>query len=268
MDSIRSRWGWIALAALVAGGCAAPGAVIHGNIHLPQGAGMARPAPAAPRHPSSSKSTVAATHGRTKSANSRSSPKSRSSVNLKTVAAKFEPPRPAVAGSGGESVGDVVLFLDRMPAPRPKPRSRAAAPPGHPPARVTIDAAGFTPRVQAVTRGDTVWFVNKDQRFHNAFSVSPVRKFDLGMLAPGAARRVMFDRTGAVRVFCNLHADSSSYVYVVPNAQWTRPDGRGAFELPPLPPGSYQLRAWHPRFGERRWTVQLPRTGIALDLGF
>jgi hypothetical protein len=113
-----------------------------------------------------------------------------------------------------------------------------------------------------------VVFENHDQRWHNAFSVSPARHFDLGSIPPGNARAVRFDRAGPVRVFCRLHADSSAYVFVAPNRYFARPDGSGAFALPALPPGAYVVRGWHPRFGERRWKVELPRKGVALALSF
>jgi len=38
--------------------------------------------------------------------------------------------------------------------------------------------------------------------------------------------------------------------------------------LPELPPGSYRVRAWHPRYGERSWPVELTRRGMAIDLGY
>jgi len=124
------------------------------------------------------------------------------------------------------------------------------------------------PHVVPVTVGDSVVFVNKDQRFHSAFSVSPAKKFDLGSLRPGAARLASFDRRGVVRVFCKLHPDSSAFVFVSPTAVWVRPDAAGAFAFPPLPPGSYDVRVWHPVYGDRRRTVVLPEAGAAVAFDY
>ena len=52
----------------------------------------------------------------------------------------------------------------------------------------------------------------------------------------------------------------------MPEPVWTRPDATGAFSLPGLPPGEYDLKLWHPRYGERRWHVLLPRRGVELQL--
>ena len=61
-------------------------------------------------------------------------------------------------------------------------------------------------------------------------------------------------------------ARGDSVVFVTPNPGWAHPDASGTFALPALPPGSYELKAWHPRYGERRWRVDLPRRGVALEL--
>ena len=44
------------------------------------------------------------------------------------------------------------------------------------------------------------------------------------------------------------------------------PSTPARFSLPALPPGEYDLRLWHPRYGERRWHVVLPRRGVELQL--
>ena len=176
-----------------------------------------------------------------------------------TQSSRREPSNP-----DGAAVTDAVVFVDRVAEP-PRAGRHVAPPPG---GRMLLDVNGFGPRVVAVARGDSVVFENRDRRWHNPFSVSAARPFDVGTIRPGGARAVQFDRAGPVRVFCRLHADSSAYVFVTPSPCYARPDRSGGFALPPLPPGSYVVRGWHPRYGERRWRVELPRKGIALDLSF
>ena len=98
--------------------------------------------------------------------------------------------------------------------------------------------------------------------------LAEARRFDLGSIPPRGRRSLRFDKAGTVRVFCTLHSDSSAYVFVAPSKVFTRPDATGSFELPELPAGSYRVRAWHPRHGERSWPVDLPRFGTAIDLRF
>jgi len=46
----------------------------------------------------------------------------------------------------------------------------------------------FIPRVLAVAVGTTVDFPNKDKTFHNDFSTSEAKKFDLGLYLSGQIR--------------------------------------------------------------------------------
>jgi hypothetical protein len=104
------------------------------------------------------------------------------------------------------------------------------------------------PRILVVPVGTTVEFPNQDSLFHNVFSVSPARPFDLGRYGRGKSKRVTFDKPGLVNVYCNLHPNMASYILVVPNRAFARPDSSGRFALPALPKGRYAVNVWHPDF--------------------
>jgi plastocyanin len=53
--------------------------------------------------------------------------------------------------------------------------------------------------------GDVVWFKNMDPYFHNVFSLSDAKLFDLGSYPQGQARSVTFDKAGKVEVECAIH---------------------------------------------------------------
>lgn len=59
----------------------------------------------------------------------------------------------------------------------------------------------------AVTVGDTVRFLNEDEFFHNVFSLSDLKMFDLGSFPQGEHRDVVFDSVGTVEVECAIHPD-------------------------------------------------------------
>jgi hypothetical protein len=105
--------------------------------------------------------------------------------------------------------------------------------------------------------GSTVSFPNSDPIFHNVFSLSRVRKFDLGFYPEGQTRLVKFDKPGVVQVYCHLHPDMNAAILVVPNAWYTRPDEKGAFAFSGIPIGTYQMVVWHKAAGFFRKEIQV-----------
>jgi plastocyanin len=63
----------------------------------------------------------------------------------------------------------------------------------------------FSVKQLKIKKGDTVSFPNHDPFFHNVFSLSPAKTFDLGSYPSGETRKVTFDKPGAVDVECAIH---------------------------------------------------------------
>lgn len=105
----------------------------------------------------------------------------------------------------------------------------------------------FSPHVLPILAGTTVEFPNDDDVFHNVFSLSSARTFDLGRYARGSSRSVTFPNDGVVQVFCHIHADMSAFVLVLDNPFFVIPDAEGRFVIDGVPTGAYQLVAWHER---------------------
>jgi plastocyanin len=105
----------------------------------------------------------------------------------------------------------------------------------------------FIPHVLPIVIGSTVSFPNQDPIFHNVFSLSGSKTFDLGRYPRGDSRSVTFDTAGIVPVFCHLHSDMSAIILVLDNPYFTVPQPDGSFEINDIPAGSYTLVAWHER---------------------
>jgi plastocyanin len=131
------------------------------------------------------------------------------------------------------------------------------------PAIVRLDQRGqrFEPEVVVVPAGSTVSFPNSDPIFHNVFSLSRAKEFDLGYYPQGRTRAVRFDKPGVVQVYCHLHANMTAAVVVAPNAWYAKPDRDGAFLLDDVPAGVYQLVVWHKAAGFFRRRVEVPEIG-------
>lgn len=113
-------------------------------------------------------------------------------------------------------------------------------------ARARMDQQGeaFVPYVLPVRVGTTVDFPNDDPIFHNVFSLSKARRFDLGRYAAGQSKSVRFDRPGIVRVFCEIHSHMSGFVLVFAHGFFAATDDEGRYEIGYVPAGRYTIVAW------------------------
>lgn len=158
------------------------------------------------------------------------------------------------------AVADAVVWIEKVP-------TAADTAAGGPRPRLAQKDQSFLPRVLPVAVGTSVDFPNLDPIFHNVFSASPVKRFDLGKYPRGQSKRVIFDKAGLVNVYCDIHSGMEAFVLVLPTHVFTQPANTGRYALPPVPGGTYTLHIWHPDRGEIRREVQVPASGdVALDL--
>jgi plastocyanin len=126
----------------------------------------------------------------------------------------------------------------------------------------------FEPRVLGVPVGTTVDFPNHDPIFHNAFSYSKAKRFDLGKYGKGKSASVTFDKPGVVQIFCDIHSNMSAWVYVVPSAHVVQPGRDGEFVLRGVPAGTHTIEIWHPERGTERRTVTVTDAGARVEIAF
>lgn len=64
-------------------------------------------------------------------------------------------------------------------------------------------------KVEAFTikAGDTIHFKNEDPFFHNIFSLSDLKTFDLGSYPAGESKAVTFDQPGEAEIECAIHPE-------------------------------------------------------------
>lgn len=127
----------------------------------------------------------------------------------------------------------------------------------------------FAPHVMAVPVGSTITFPNYDNIFHNVFSLSKTKAFDLGMYKNGEAREVKVDKPGIVRLGCNLHANMAAYLIVVDAPAYVVAEPSGEFSFRSLAPGKYRVQTWSERSGtpaESEVTIKEGGNEVVLDL--
>jgi plastocyanin len=114
------------------------------------------------------------------------------------------------------------------------------------PRRAVLDQRdeAFWPYVLAVTVGSSVEFPNSDPFFHNVFSLSRPKRFDLGRYPKGQSRSVRFAEPGVVRVFCDIHSHMSAFILVFAHPFFAVTDADGRYRIERVPPGRYALAVW------------------------
>ena len=142
-----------------------------------------------------------------------------------------------VARAGGKPVQHAVVWLE---VGRPEAFAQKS--------RIVMDQRNLTfyPHVLVVRVGTTVDFPNSDKVFHNVFSFRDGKKFDLGMYPTGTSKRIVFDRPGLARLFCNIHPNMAAYVMALDTPYYAMSDETGAFTIAKVPSGTYTYRAWRP----------------------
>jgi plastocyanin len=192
----------------------------------------------------------------------------RGRVDVKTPAAP-EPKRPDVGALGMSPSHDStdrrrsVVYLETAPRGAFEGRDE-------PHARMDQRNETFVPHVLAIVAGTTVDFPNDDRTYHNVFSLSKTRSFDLGRYATGRSKSVRFDRPGIVRVFCDILSHMSAFILVFAHRYFAVTDDDGRYSLENVPPGTYTLTVWNEsiRDDAPKRTVTVPDGGGDVDADF
>lgn len=165
----------------------------------------------------------------------------------------------------GKPTADVVVSLEGVPAEIAKADLAVGKP-----KKAVMDQREMklVPYVLPVLIDTTVDFPNNDKNWHNIYSKSDAKKFDLGLYAPGKSRSVTFDKAGVVRVLCNVHPNMEAFIVVKNHPYFIAPDKNGNYRLDGVPLGKYRLQVWHPQLGTTEAGVELVREGEVVDINF
>ncbi len=110
---------------------------------------------------------------------------------------------------------------------------------------VQKNLAFVTPLVP-VRAGTKVEFPNLDDAFHNIFSLSPTKRFDLGRYRP-EERPIpsqVFDKPGLVTIRCDIHEHMRGLLLVLDSPHFVTTKADGIYRLAGVPPGRHTLKAW------------------------
>ncbi len=184
------------------------------------------------------------------------------------VKARGAPPA-AEAGDGGnyqsrrykfaeridyDRLTDFVIYLDE-PLASVTPAGTVAT------AITTQKNAVFEPHVLPIAVGTSVKWPNEDDIYHNVFSMSDSKVFNLGLYHQERVPVLLFDKVGRVDVFCAIHSQMHCIILIVPNPFFAKANVNERFIIPNVPAGTYKVRAWHERLPGQVREVVVPAQG-------
>jgi len=119
-------------------------------------------------------------------------------------------------------------------------------PPGAPTQQMAQKDFEFVPMLLPVQVGTSVEFPNLDDTYHNIFSYSPAKRFDLGRYRPDERPipSQRFDVPGLVVLRCDIHEHMRGLILVLATPHFVLTDTAGHYRLNGLPAGRYTLKVW------------------------
>ncbi len=115
-----------------------------------------------------------------------------------------------------------------------------------PTAQMAQKDLGFVTPLLPILVGTKVEFPNLDNTYHNIFSYSQPKRFDLGRYRP-EERPIpfqIFDQPGLITLHCDIHEHMRGLILVLTTPHFAKSDTAGQYRLSGLPAGRYTLKAW------------------------
>ena len=123
----------------------------------------------------------------------------------------------------------------------------------------TIDQKGcmYSPHVFGVMAGQPIEITNDDPTLHNIHALPKNSKqFNIAQPKQGMKMTQKFEKSEVmVKVKCEVHNWMAAYVGVLDHPFYAVSDNAGAFSIKNLPAGTYEIEAWHEKYGAQTMSV-------------
>jgi hypothetical protein len=130
-------------------------------------------------------------------------------------------------------------------------------------------ACRFVPDVLIARKDSDLVVRNSDPVLHNIHTyeiIGTVRRtmFNIGQPDKGDIKQPLkVRRSNVVKVECDAHDFMHSWAFTADNPYVAVTKEDGSFAIPDLPPGDYELKAWHPTLGEKSAMVSVKASAPA-----
>lgn len=111
---------------------------------------------------------------------------------------------------------------------------------------------------------------NGDPFIHNVRSLSRKnRQFNIAQPQGTPDRKKIFDQSeGPITLKCDFHRWMEAHLWVMDHPFFAVSDAEGKFWIPDLPPGDYELIAWHEKLGEQSQKITVRKSGSTFSFQF
>ena len=137
---------------------------------------------------------------------------------------------------------------------------------------VILDQAGcqYSPRVFGVRVGQEIRILNPDDTFHNVHARTKVNKgFNIAMPKFRKEMTKQFDQAEAIfPITCDVHPWMKSWCAVMTHPYFGVSEKNGTYVINNVPPGTYEVEAWHEQLGRVTKTVTVDKSDVTLDFIF
>jgi len=167
-------------------------------------------------------------------------------------------PNEAIEVSNGALRG-VIITVEGSGAPKSAPQT------------ITIDQhdCRYHPHVQAAPTGSTVNILNSDPLLHNIHGyLGQQTVFNLAMPLQGQKIPKPLPRSGVIHIQCDIHGWMNGWV-IVSDYPYAVDGEDGSYTIKDVPAGTYTVKAWHEKLGEKTAQVKVPASGdVTADFTF
>jgi hypothetical protein len=120
------------------------------------------------------------------------------------------------------------------------------------PVELDQEQCHYVPHVFGMMARQPLKIVNKDDTLHNIHAMpSKSKEFNIGQPNQGMESiRTFAEPEVMVHFKCDVHPWMSAYVGVLDNPFYSVTGDGGTFSLKGLPAGTYEVAAWHEKYGE------------------
>ncbi len=144
-----------------------------------------------------------------------------------------------------KGIQNVVVSIKKIDAPDGWPKAQLA--------RIFDQKdCEFVSRVMIVPVGSQIDIKNSDPVLHNVHTYSR-RNTPINQGIPaGQSLKQKLEKEETIKVTCDVHKWMLSWIVVAGHPYYTLTNEDGSFELKNVPPGTYELIAWHESLGKSK----------------